>query len=62
MVTNGFSKLAGNTSEAQHNLYKDSRKKDCKASFYIQYVFDSENFDRITHGESTNEACDILVK
>lgn len=52
VVISVVSKLATYASEAQCNLYKYSKKKDCNASFCIQSTVDGANFDRISHVES----------
>lgn len=38
------------------------RRRKTKAAYCIQSTVDSENFDKISHVESTKETCDNLVK
>lgn len=51
-----------NATEAQHTSQKDAKKKDCKVFYCIQFDVNGANFDRIAHGESTEEAWDVFVK
>jgi hypothetical protein len=47
IVQNGYEDLASNATEAQRAAFKDVKKKDCKALFYIQQYVDTHNFERI---------------
>jgi len=56
VVTNGVAELPENAIETQWVRHRDSKKKDCKASFCIQSPVDNANFDRIAHAQSAKEA------
>lgn len=62
MVNNDVPELVKNATDAQGVVNKEAKKKDCKVVYCIQPAVDSENFDKISHAESTKEACDILGK
>lgn len=62
VVNNDIHELADNTTDAQRVIHKDAKKKNGKDAYYIQSVVDATNFDRISHAESGNETCDILVQ
>ncbi|PNX71421.1 F-box protein [Trifolium pratense] len=39
IVQNGYEELGANATEAQRTTYRESKKKDCKALFYIKSRF-----------------------
>ena len=41
IVQNGYEDLAANATDAQRTAFKEVKKKDCKALFYIQQYVDS---------------------
>jgi hypothetical protein len=48
IVENGYDDLAVNAADAERNAFKEVKKKDFKALFYIQQYVDSQNFERIS--------------
>lgn len=62
MFTNGVLDLPLNAIEAQRKTHNDSKKKDCKDAFCIQFAVDSVSFNRISHVEYVKEEWDIIVK
>ncbi|XP_004515992.1 uncharacterized protein [Cicer arietinum] len=62
IVQDGYEQLAANPTERQQTTFKDCKKRDCKALFYIQQSVDSNNFDRISKAATSKEAWEILVK
>ncbi|MCI85646.1 F-box protein, partial [Trifolium medium] len=36
IVTDGYEELGANPTDAQRTTFRESKKKDCKALFYIQ--------------------------
>ena len=62
IVQNGYDDLALNATDAQRTAFKESKKKDCKALFYIQQNVDSYHFEKIAKATRSKEAWDILEK
>lgn len=60
VVTNGVPDLTHNAIEAHRTTHRTWWKKNCKTAFYIQYVVDNANFNRISHVESAKEVWDIF--
>ncbi|PNX73884.1 F-box protein [Trifolium pratense] len=60
IVQNGYEELGANSTEAQRETYRDAKKKDCKALFYIQQNVDSQHFEKIAKATKSKEAWDIL--
>ncbi|XP_019438858.1 PREDICTED: uncharacterized protein LOC109344549 [Lupinus angustifolius] len=54
--------IADLTTEAQRVLYKESKKKDCKAMFLLHQCVDEAHFEKIVEARSTKEAWEILKK
>ncbi|RDX87993.1 hypothetical protein CR513_30472, partial [Mucuna pruriens] len=48
--------------EVQQAVYRESKKKDCKALFLIHQCVDSANFEKIALANLAKEAWDILNK
>ncbi|XP_073221560.1 uncharacterized protein [Cicer arietinum] len=48
IVQDDYEQLGANPTERQQTIFKDCKKKDCKALFYIQQSVDSNNFERIS--------------
>lgn len=44
VVTHDVHELANNVNGAQRIIHKDTKKKDCKAAFYIQSTVDTSIF------------------
>ncbi|KAK2398342.1 putative mitochondrial protein [Trifolium repens] len=61
VVLNGYEDLAENPNDAQRNAFKETKKKDCKALFYIQQNVDSQHFEKIAKATKSKEAWDILA-
>ncbi|KAK2426752.1 hypothetical protein QL285_025388 [Trifolium repens] len=61
VVLNGYEELTENPTDAQRNLFKENRKKDCKALFYIQQNVDTQHFEKIAKATKSKEAWDILA-
>ncbi|KAK2405219.1 hypothetical protein QL285_054482 [Trifolium repens] len=61
VVLNGYEDLAENPNDAQRNAFKETKKKDCKALFYIQQNVDSRHFEKIAKATKSKEAWDILA-
>lgn len=55
-------KIDENEIDAQRVANKEAKKKNCKVAYFIQSAVDLENFNKIFHAESVNEAWDVLVK
>ncbi|XP_073219452.1 uncharacterized protein [Cicer arietinum] len=62
IVQDGYEQLGANPTERQQTTFKDCKKRDCKALFYIQQSVDSNNFERISKVSTSKEAWDIFVK
>ncbi|XP_073219755.1 uncharacterized protein [Cicer arietinum] len=62
IVQDGYEQLAANPIERQQTTFKDCKKRDCKALFYIQQSVDSNNFERISKKSTSKLAWVILVK
>jgi hypothetical protein len=62
LVQNGYDDLGANPIDAQRMTFKESKKKDCKALFYVQQNVDSYHFEKIAKATISKEAWDILEK
>ncbi|XP_073225681.1 uncharacterized protein [Cicer arietinum] len=60
IVQNGYEDLVGNPTDAQRTAFKEAKKKDCKALFYIQHNVDNQHFEKISKATRSKEAWDIL--
>ncbi|MCH81381.1 F-box protein [Trifolium medium] len=60
VVLNGYEELGENPTNEQRNAYKENKKKDCKALFYIQQNCDAQHFEKIAKAKKSKEAWDIL--
>lgn len=61
IVQIGYEALGENHTEVQRNAFKDAKKKECKALFYIYQGLDSANFKKVVKVESSKEAYGIIV-
>lgn len=61
VILNGVPKLVEHVIEAQRTIHKDTKKRDCKTLFCIQFVVDGANFNRISHAEPEKEEWNIIV-
>jgi hypothetical protein len=48
LVENEYEDLGANSTDVQRAAFKDLKKKDCKALFYIQQNVDSNNSEKIS--------------
>ncbi|KAF1859154.1 hypothetical protein Lal_00000985 [Lupinus albus] len=62
VVQNGYQEIGENASDAQRIVYKESKKKDCKALFLIHQGVDGANFERIACPKTVKEAWENLEK
>jgi poly(A) polymerase Pap1 len=62
LVENEYEDLAANATNVQRAAFKEHKKKDCKALFYIQQNVDSNHFEKISKITRSKEAWDILEK
>lgn len=46
----------------ERTSYKDPKKKNCKALFYIQQSVDTNKFEKISKVSTSNQAWDISTK
>jgi len=53
---NGYEELSVNPTEVQRTVLRESRKKDCKALFYIQQGVDASYFEKISKITKAKEA------
>lgn len=60
VVQNGVQELGENPTDAQRATYNSSKKKDCKALFFIHQSLDTANFEKIAAAKSAKEAWDTL--
>ena len=60
LVQNGYEDLAANATEVQRAAFKENKKKDYKALFYIQQNVDNQHFEKISKATRSKEAWDIL--
>jgi len=56
LVENGYEDLAANAIDVQRATFKEQKKKDCKALFYIQQNVDSNHFEKISKITRSKEA------
>jgi len=56
VVQNGYEDLAANATEVQRAAFKENKKKDCKALFYIQQNVDNQHFEKISKATRSKEA------
>ncbi|RDX86557.1 hypothetical protein CR513_32105, partial [Mucuna pruriens] len=56
IVKNDIQEVEVGTIKVQRTIYKESKKKDCKALFLIHQCVDSINFEKIASANSTKEA------
>lgn len=61
LFNDGYVVVAANAIEAQRNMYRELRKKDQKALFYIHQCVDVNGFKSIIYSMTENALWDILV-
>ena len=62
IVRDGFPEIGATATEAQRSTYKENKKKDCKAVWFIHQSVDEVNFHKISKASSSKQAWDILEK
>jgi len=62
LVENGYEDLGANPTDVPRAAFKELKRKDCKALFYIQLNVDSNHFEKISKITRSKEAWDILAK
>ena len=62
VVQNGIEEPTASTPDAQRQVWKDLKKKDCKALFFLHQCVDSAHFEKIVAATTSKEAWDILAK
>ena len=62
LVKNGYEDLGANPIDVQRETFKELKKKDCKALFYIKQNVDSNHFEKISKIKRYKESWDILEK
>ncbi|XP_019419448.1 PREDICTED: uncharacterized protein LOC109329946 [Lupinus angustifolius] len=60
IVEQGFPSLVEGATEEQRKVYKESKKKDCKAMFLLHQCVDEAHFEKISGAENSKEAWKIL--
>ena len=60
LVQNGFEEPPANATDVQRATFKENKKKDYKALFYIQQNVDNQHFEKIAKATRSKEAWDIL--
>ncbi|XP_045802647.1 uncharacterized protein LOC123896281 [Trifolium pratense] len=60
VVVNEYDELGANPTNDQRNTYKENKKKDSKALFYIQQNCDAQHFEKISKSTKSKKAWDIL--
>lgn len=56
IVRNGCEKLGSEPTDAEKATFKESKKKDCIALFYIQHNIDAHQFENISKVTRSKEA------
>jgi len=60
LVQNEFEEPPANATDVQRAAFREDKKKDCKALFYIQQNVDNQHFEKIAKATRSKEAWDIL--
>nr|KYP59134.1 Retrovirus-related Pol polyprotein from transposon TNT 1-94 [Cajanus cajan] len=61
-VHDGYQVVGDDATDAQKSIFKESKKKDCKALFLIHQCVDDANFEKISSAANAKEAWDSLEK
>jgi hypothetical protein len=61
VILTGVPELPTVATEAQRALFREAKRKDCKAMFYLHQCIDEANFEKISSAASAKEAWDILA-
>jgi hypothetical protein len=56
----GFASLGQNPTEAERAVYREARKRDCKAMFLLHQCVDVAHFEKISLDATSKEAWSIL--
>nr|KYP32045.1 Retrovirus-related Pol polyprotein from transposon TNT 1-94 [Cajanus cajan] len=62
VVHDGYQVVGDGATDAQKSIFKESKKKDCKALFLIHQCVDDANFEKISGAATAKEAWDSLEK
>nr|KYP61818.1 Retrovirus-related Pol polyprotein from transposon TNT 1-94 [Cajanus cajan]KYP63036.1 Retrovirus-related Pol polyprotein from transposon TNT 1-94 [Cajanus cajan] len=62
IVEEGYPTLTKDSTDAQKALYRENKKKDCKATFLIHQCVDEAHFEKIAGAATSQEAWKILEK
>ncbi|XP_019432815.1 PREDICTED: uncharacterized protein LOC109339758 [Lupinus angustifolius] len=62
IVEEGLPELIEASTDAQKAVYKECKKKDCKALFLLHQCVDEAHFEKISEARSGKEAWQILEK
>nr|KYP47387.1 hypothetical protein KK1_031001 [Cajanus cajan] len=62
IVKNGYAPLVEPATEVQRQAFKENRKKDCKALFFLHQCVDGSHFEKIAFAETSKAAWDALAK
>ncbi|XP_019423028.1 PREDICTED: uncharacterized protein LOC109332500 [Lupinus angustifolius] len=62
IIQNGYQEIEDDANEAQRTIFRESKKKDCKALFLIHQCVDGANFEKIAGVKTAKEAWDSLEK
>uniref|UniRef100_A0A151UH28 Retrovirus-related Pol polyprotein from transposon TNT 1-94 n=1 Tax=Cajanus cajan TaxID=3821 RepID=A0A151UH28_CAJCA len=62
IVLSGYDELPETPTNAQRATFRDAKKRDCKALFYIHQCVDDNNFEKISLAKTAKEAWDILAQ
>ncbi|XP_019432432.1 PREDICTED: uncharacterized protein LOC109339448 [Lupinus angustifolius] len=62
VVQHGYQELGEGATEAQRTIYKEAKKRDCKALFLLHQCVDGANYEKINGAETAKQAWDCLEK
>ena len=55
MVQNGIEEPTASTPDAQRQVWKDLKKKDCKTLFFLHQCVDSAHFEKIAAATTSDD-------
>nr|KYP50125.1 hypothetical protein KK1_028109 [Cajanus cajan] len=62
IVNTGYSDPPENATDTQQAAFREAKRKDCKALFYLHQCVDEANFEKIALAKTAKEAWDILAQ
>lgn len=62
VVQSGIQDLEKSASDAQEKMFKELKKRDCKALFLIHQCVDAINFEKIASAATAKQAWKIIAK